>query len=195
VVCGVTTAAAARFGRDDFRLIEWFPRDSGRRFSEVTLTPVLGTEVELGTVAIGSGDEAHTIRRTTTIVRFADPRWASPTENELAHLLGEEEIRDLRSFAGLPGGSAPERLFGSTGERLTKSLRAHNARIIDTAGHKRRTPRYERQSRPSAMKAARSRRHTGTWSDARTSVLFAGCTQTRLPRWPPLAADPTRFPL
>ena len=99
----VATAVAARFGRDDFRLIEWFPRDSGRRYSEATLTPVAGTEVEHGTVAIGSGDDAHTIRRTTTIVRFADPRWARQTENELAQLLGEEEIRDLRSFAGLRG--------------------------------------------------------------------------------------------
>ncbi len=87
--------------------------------------------VEHGTVAIGSGDDAHTIRRTTTIVRFADPRWASQTENELAQLLGEDEIRDLRSFAGLPGDYTPERRFGSTGERLAKSLRAHNHRIID----------------------------------------------------------------
>jgi hypothetical protein len=126
----VATAAAAPFGGDDFPLIEWFPRDSGRRFSELTLTAVPGTEVEHGTVAIGSGDDAHTIRRTTAIVRFADPRWTRRTENELARLLGEEEIRDLRSFAGLPGDYTPELRFGSTGERLAKSLRAHNHRII-----------------------------------------------------------------
>ena len=78
----VATVVAARFGRDDFRLIEWFPRDSGRRFSEVTLTPIPGTELEHGTVAIGSGDDAQTIRRTTAIVRFADPRWlAEPKTN------------------------------------------------------------------------------------------------------------------
>jgi hypothetical protein len=64
-------------------------------------------------------------------VRFGDPRWASQTENEFARLLGEEDIRDLRSLAGLPGDYTPEPRFGSTGERLAKSLRAHNHRIID----------------------------------------------------------------
>jgi hypothetical protein len=44
-------------------------------------------------------------------------------------------MRDLRSFAGLPGDYTPERRFGSTGERprLVKSIRAHNDRIIDAA--------------------------------------------------------------
>ena len=47
----VATAVAARFSHR-FRLIEWYPRDGERRFSEVTLTPVTGMKVEHGTVAI-----------------------------------------------------------------------------------------------------------------------------------------------
>jgi hypothetical protein len=101
------TAVAARFRRDDFQLIEWFPREREHRFSEVTLAPIPAREVEHGTVAIGSGTDAHTIIRTTAIVRFTDPRWARRTEDDLA------------------------RLLGSTGERLVKSIRAHNDRIID----------------------------------------------------------------
>lgn len=65
-------------------------------------------------------------------MRFADPRWARRTENELACLLGEEQLRDLRSFAGLPGDYTSERRFGSPGERLAESIRAHNHRIIRT---------------------------------------------------------------
>jgi hypothetical protein len=75
--------------------------------------------------------EAHTVRRDAAPVRFADPRWCRRSEDEVAELLGEDAVRELRSFAGLPGDYIPERLFGATGKRLTDAIRSHNRQVGD----------------------------------------------------------------
>ena len=46
----VATAIAPRVPRDAFGLLEWYPHDGGRRFSEVTLTPVPAERIAHGKV-------------------------------------------------------------------------------------------------------------------------------------------------
>jgi hypothetical protein len=62
-------------------------------------------------------------------VRFVDPRWCRRSEDEVAELLGEDSVRELRSFAGLPGDYIPERVFGTTGKELADAVRAHNREV------------------------------------------------------------------
>ena len=125
----VATAIVPLISRDAFRLLEWYPHDSGRRFSEVTLTPVSPQRVARGKVVISSDADAHTVRRDTAVIRFIDPSWCRRSEDQVADLLGENAIRDLRSFAGLPGDYIPERLFGDTGKKLADAIRAHNRQV------------------------------------------------------------------
>ena len=61
-----------------------------------------------------------------TPVRFVDPRWSRRSEDEVAEVLGENAIRELRSFAGLPGDYTPERRFGTAGKKLADPVRAQN---------------------------------------------------------------------
>ena len=127
----VATAIAPRISRDAFRLLEWYPHDSGWRFSEVTLTPVASERIPRGKLIISSDTDAHAVRENATTIRFADPDWCRRSEDEGAELLGEEQVRELRSFAGLPGDYVPERLFGTTGKKLVDAIRAHNRAVGD----------------------------------------------------------------
>jgi hypothetical protein len=127
----VATAIAARISRDAFRLLEWYPHDSARRFSEVTLTAVAPERIRRGEVIVDGGTDAHIVRRGTATIQFADPRWRRLSEDEAAELLGEDAVRELRSFAGLPGDYIPERLFGATGKELADAIRAHNREVGD----------------------------------------------------------------
>jgi hypothetical protein len=83
----VATAIAPRISRVAFRLVEWYPNDSGRRFSEVTLTPVPPERIARGKVVIRSDADAHAVRRDTAVIRFADPLWRPRSEDEVADLL------------------------------------------------------------------------------------------------------------
>lgn len=85
----VATAIASRVSPDTFRLFEWYSHNSGRPFSEVTLSRIPPERIAWGTAAIGSGTDAHTIRRDTAVVRFADPHWSRRAEDDVADLLGE----------------------------------------------------------------------------------------------------------
>jgi hypothetical protein len=127
----VATAIAPRISRDAFRLLEWYPHDGGRRFSEVTLTPVALERIPRGKVIVEGGTDADTVRSDTATIRFADPHWCRRSEDEVAELLGENAVRELRSFAGLPGDYIPERLFGATGKDLADAIRAHNREVGD----------------------------------------------------------------
>lgn len=69
----VATAAAERLGRDDFRVIEWFPRDHPNPFSEVTLDRVPARAVPRGQVVIDDGEDTHTTGH-SALVRFVNPR-------------------------------------------------------------------------------------------------------------------------
>lgn len=122
----VATAVAARVGRKAFRLLEWHPHDAARRFSEVTLNVVADEKIARGEVIVSGGMNADIVRRDTAVVRFVDPRWRQRSEDEVAELLGEDSVRELRSYAGLPGDYVPERLFGATGKELADTIRAHN---------------------------------------------------------------------
>lgn len=46
-------------------------------------------------------------------------------------LLGEAVVRELRSFAGLPGDYTPQRLFGSSGDSQATEVRDHNRHLFD----------------------------------------------------------------
>jgi hypothetical protein len=129
----VATVVADQIREDEFRLIEWFPHDSERRFVEVELTHVEPTEVPTDVLSIRDaehGEDIHT-RRRSVLTRFADPRWTRLSEDDLAALLGEEAVRELRSYAGLPGNYTVERHFGSDGRRLLDAINAHNRRVGD----------------------------------------------------------------
>ena len=84
----IATRVAERVRRDTFRLFEWYPHDSERRFSEVTLTPVAERPSAQGRIVVGDDTSAQTVRSDSSLVRFADPHWVRRTENELASLLG-----------------------------------------------------------------------------------------------------------
>jgi hypothetical protein len=129
----VATVVADRIREDEFRLIEWFPHDSERRFVEVELTHVEPTEVPTDVLSIRDGEDGEEIhtRRRSVLTRFADPRWTRLSEDDLAALLGEEAVRELRSYAGLPGDYTAERHFGSDGRRLLDAINAHNRRVGD----------------------------------------------------------------
>jgi len=128
----VATAIAERIGRNDFRLIEWYPHwsQSQERFSEVVLNPVPPTKLGYGQVVVGEERELHTEKTHAVAVRFADPQWTHRSEDDIAKLLGEEAVRELRSFAGIEGDYTPERLFGSTGRQKAEAIRAHNRQIF-----------------------------------------------------------------
>jgi hypothetical protein len=125
----VATAVACRVGQSAFRLIEWYPHDAARRFSEVTLVHTPPEPITRAQVVIADERGDHPLRRTTTVVQFANPRWTSVSEDELAALLGEPAIRELRSFAGMPGDYVPERLFGTHGRQLADAVLAHNRKV------------------------------------------------------------------
>jgi hypothetical protein len=128
----VATAVAARIGQEDFRLVEWYPHHGGQPpFSEVTLAAVEPTKLVHGEVVAADMSGAHTTRRHSAVIRFANPQWAPQREDDLAKLLGEEPIRDLRSFAGMHGDYTAERLFGNTGRQQAEAVRAHNRQVAD----------------------------------------------------------------
>ena len=87
-----------------------------REVLEVTLNAVADEKIARGEVIVSGGMNADTVRRNTAVVRFVDPRWRQRSEDEVAELLGEDSVRELRSYAGLPGDYVPERLFGATGK-------------------------------------------------------------------------------
>src|SRR5437588_6863077 len=95
----VATRVAERIHRDDFRLIECYPHwsPSHHRYSEVTLTPAPATQLAYGQVLTGDPANPHTEEH-TVVVRFVDPQWTPRSENGLAKLLGEEAVRELRSY-------------------------------------------------------------------------------------------------
>jgi hypothetical protein len=84
-----------------------------------------------GEVVIRGRTHDQTVRRDTTLTRFTDPRWSRRSEDEVAELLGENAIRELCSFAGLPGDYALERLFGATGKGLADAIWAHDRKLAD----------------------------------------------------------------
>jgi hypothetical protein len=45
--------------------------------------------------------------------------------------LGEDSVRELRSFAGLDGEYVPERLFGASGKEAADAVRADNREVGD----------------------------------------------------------------
>jgi hypothetical protein len=127
----LATALGDRLGRDDFRLVLWSPRDGRYPFCELDLSRVAPREFQQDSLAVldpVSGEEVTRQRRSRT-VRFANPRWLRRTEDEMAQLLGEAAIRELRSYAGQPGDYTPERLFGSVGHRQAEQVRLHNRQI------------------------------------------------------------------
>lgn len=128
----VATAVSDRIEREAFRLIEWYPHWSQTqgRFSEVLLTPAPPTEIPYGQLVVGDGVDLH-LKEHTVVVRYLNPRWTPHSEDELAELLGEGSIRELRSYAGLPGDYTPERLFASTGRQRASAVREHNRRVFD----------------------------------------------------------------
>jgi hypothetical protein len=124
----LATAVADRLGRDDFRLVVWYPREARYPFRELELSRIRPRELDHDALVVrdaASGDELTRRVRSRT-VRFADPRWSRRTEDELARVLGEPAIRELRAYAGLPGDYTPERLFGTTGRRQAGQIRLHN---------------------------------------------------------------------
>jgi hypothetical protein len=127
----VSTAVAARLDRDAFRLFSWDPRDGRQPFCEITVTPTEPTKLQRDELVIRDKSEAEmtTSHRDAVVVRFLDPQWNSLSEDQMAEVLGEAAIRDLRSYAGLPGEYRPERLFGESGEQLAEQLQAHNDQI------------------------------------------------------------------
>ena len=125
----MATKVAARISRDVFRLLEWYPHAREGPFSEVTLTPVASERVARGEVIVSRGADAHTLRRDIAAVRFVDPSWCRRSEDEVAELLGEDAVRQLRSLAGLTGDYIPGRLFGATGKDLVDAVRAHNRQV------------------------------------------------------------------
>ncbi len=125
----VATAVSDRLGGEDFRLIEWYPHtaQTQHRFTEVRLTPVLPTAIPAGGLLISGEDLAPRSQR-TLLVRFIDPEWRPLSEDCVAALLGEPAIRELRSYAGLPGDYTPERVFASTGRSSVATICEHNQR-------------------------------------------------------------------
>lgn len=124
------TAVADWLGQDDFRLFEWYPHRPGEPFSEVTLTNVAPQELPYGELMVVDAHDADTSREFVT-VRFANPQWARRTEDQMAELLGEPSIRELRSYAGIRGDYHPERLFGSTGRRKLKEIQDQNRQTVE----------------------------------------------------------------
>jgi hypothetical protein len=59
----VATAVAARVTRDVFRLIDWYPHDGERRFSEVTLIRIAARPIAHGEMVISDDEDAQMVRR------------------------------------------------------------------------------------------------------------------------------------
>jgi hypothetical protein len=102
----VATGAAERLGRDDFRVIECFPRDHPYPFSEVTLDRVPARTVPRGQVVIDDGEDMHTTGH-SAVVRFANPRWSGLSKGEIGALLGEAVVCELRRPTASLARSAP----------------------------------------------------------------------------------------
>lgn len=109
-------------------MIERYPRHEDQRFTEVILTHVSPTPYATSSPAVDSGQKLDAVSQTTLLTRYVDPHWTPRSEDDLADLLGEPAVRDLRSFAGMPGDYTAERLFGSTGVQALSRLQAHNQR-------------------------------------------------------------------
>jgi hypothetical protein len=124
----VATAVADRIGKDEFRLIQWFPHLPEPRFIEVELTRVEPTEILSSELSVRDRGEDVRAHRRSVVVRFVDPRSAGLSEDQVAALLGEEAVRELRSYAGLDGEYTVERHFGSDGRRQLDAIHAHNDR-------------------------------------------------------------------
>ncbi len=127
----LATAVGDRLGRDDFRLVVWYPRDEPHPFRELELARVEPRELQTDAFVVLDPTSGEQITRQggRAIVRFADPHWARRTQDEMAQLLGEVAIRELRSYAGQPGEYTPQRLFGTTGQRHAEQIRVHNSTI------------------------------------------------------------------
>ena len=52
-----------------------------------------------------------------------------PQRTRGRRLLEQNAIRELPSFAGLPGDYLPECVFGATGTELAGAVRAHNRQV------------------------------------------------------------------
>jgi hypothetical protein len=156
----LATALGERLGRDDFRLVLWSPRDGRYPFCELELSRVAPREFQQDSPAVldpVSGEEVTRQRRSRT-VRFANPRSLRRTEDEMAQLLGEAAIRELRSYAGQPGDYTPERLFGSVG------LTGRPSRSAFTTA---RSPRSLTPRSRSGHPAGRPRRHSRRATESR----------------------------
>lgn len=128
----VATAVADQIQQDCFQLIEWYPRHEDQRFTEVELTHVAPTPYATSSLAVDTGEKLDTVSQKTLVTRYIHPRWTPRSEDDLAELLGEPAVRDLRSFAGMTGDYTPERLFGSTGAQALSRLQTHNQRALQT---------------------------------------------------------------
>jgi hypothetical protein len=123
----VATCVAERLGSGEFRPIEWYPSWYSAPFSEATLERVPATERAHGQVVIqGAPLEDVLATGHTAISRFADPQWIHRGEDELAHLLGHEEVQELRELAGERGEYTVERVFGRCGLHHAEVVRGHN---------------------------------------------------------------------
>ncbi len=133
VIESVATSVADRLGRQQFRLIEWYPHwpQSHHTFAEVILTPVPETAIPAGQLATTDDHDVAPLAQRTALVRYVDPQWNQLSEDDLAALLGEPAIRELRSYAGLPGDYTPQRLFGTTGITRLDAIRQHNQRTAE----------------------------------------------------------------
>jgi hypothetical protein len=123
----VATRAAEEIRTGEFRLFEWYPHSSASPFSEVELSRVAASPRQHGQVLVQDAPPHFSLAANhATVTRFERPHWLHRSEADVAQLLGDEVVHELRALAGARGEYTAERLFGPLGGRHVDEIREHN---------------------------------------------------------------------